>query len=536
MTTNYITRCALAGLALLVSSAAAPVFAGDWPTFGHDEQRTGWAAHEVILNRGNAGDLELKWKTKVENEPKSLTALTAPIVVSDVNIADGETKNLVYVAGSGDVFYALDDRTGEIVWEREFKTDVTNKTPGMWLCPKGLNATPAADILRNTVYAISSDGRLYAMDLATGEDKYRPVQMVSPFAKAWSLNLRGTTVYTTISQNCGEMPSGVVSIDVSDPVMPVIRHWRSARFGAGVWGRGGAALGFDGALYSGTGDGDFNPARRQWGQTMFRLDPETLKLEDYFTPKNWDYVRKRDFDITTSPAVFRHKGRELLVLAGKEGLIYLMDGANMGGLSHHEALYTTPQLANDKEWFEAMGVWGGFSTYLDEQGRRWLYAPIWGPVSKRAPEFPRTNGPNPNGSIMAFLVEDHPETGKPWLKPAWISGDFAVPEPVAIANDVVFTLSNGENVRQTVNAGIMDFGNFDPDELLEDSERVESKRNAQLMALDAWTGEVLYDSGQDVFETWTHFSGIAVAEGQVYAVDYSSTVYCFGLPEEEREP
>ena len=61
----------------------------------------------------------------------------------------------------------------------------------MWLCPKGLNATPTVDISKNTIYAVSTDGRLYALDLATGEEKYRSQQWVPAFAKAWSLNRIG---------------------------------------------------------------------------------------------------------------------------------------------------------------------------------------------------------------------------------------------------------------------------------------------------------------------------------------------------------
>ena len=29
--------------------------------------------------------------------------------------------------------------------------------------------------------------------------------------------------------------------------------------------------------------------------------------------------------------------------------------------------------------------------------------------------------------------------------------------------------------------------------------------------------------------TWVHFSGLAVANGRIYAVDHDSRVYCFGL-------
>jgi hypothetical protein len=199
----------------------------------------------------------------------------------------------------------------------------------------------------------------------------------------------------------------------------------------------------------------------------------------------------------------------------------------MGGEDHHQNVFTTPLLANDEEWFEARGVWGNLSFYRDNENRHWVYVPLWGPTSAQMPDFPITNGPNPNGSVAAITVEDHWATGKPYLKPAWISGDFSVPEPVVIANDVVFAISNGENVRQTMKGGT--FENFQSADLLKDDQRTDNRAKAQLRALDAQTGKVLYDSGPDVFETWTHFSGLALANGQIYAVDFASNLYCFAL-------
>jgi outer membrane protein assembly factor BamB len=64
--------------------------------------------------------------------------------------------------------------------------------------------------------------------------------------------------------------------------------------------------------------------------------------------------------------------------------------------------------------------------------------------------------------------------------------------------------------------------------MLNDAQRKENTKGAVLYALDAKTGTVLYQSG-DAFDTWAHFSGLALANGQVYAVDGNSNVYCFGL-------
>jgi len=503
--------------------AACAATAADWPTFGGDPQRSGWARGETEISHENVREFELLWKRTVENTPMSLTALTAPIVV------DGK----VIVAGSADVVYALDGDSGDVVWEAKLKTESKPASEGFWLCPKGLNATPTADARNGLVYVLAADGRLHALNLADGKDRYRAIQITQPYAKAWSLTRIGDRIYTSISQNCGDTPSGVVMADVSDPVNYQIRNWRSAKYAAGIWGRGGALIGKDGRVYGATGDGDWNPGERNYGQSVVALHPETLALVDYFTPENWDYVRKRDFDIGTSPVAFEYGGSEYVAVGGKEGLIYLVETAapgvqRMGGPDHHQNVYTTPLVANEEEWFEAKGVWGGLSTYETASGTRFVYAPIWGETTSQV-SFPKTHGAASDGSLGAFTVELNGE-GKPWLKPAWRSGNLAVPEPAVVANGVVFALSNGENARQTRKAGIFSRETFQRSDLLEDTERTESDKRAQLFAFDAETGETLWRSDPDAFETWTHFSGISLADGQVCAVDFSSTVYCFGLP------
>src|SRR5207244_3273134 len=140
------------------------------------------------------------------------------------------------------------------------------------------------------------------------------------------------------------------------------------------------------------------------------------------------------------------------------------------------------------------GIWGGLSTWRDEEGQTWLYVPLYGPVSRNAPRFPIVQGATPDGSVMAFKVTANGDTDKPVLEPAWISGNFRVPDPVAIANGVVFVLETGENPDQrgewrTKSAG----------------QRLTNTEHAVLHALDARTGKELYHSGR-AMDTWVHFS------------------------------
>ena len=113
---------------------------------------------------------------------------------------------------------------------------------------------------------------------------------------------------------------------------------------------------------------------------------------------------------------------------------------------------------------------------------------------------------------MAFKVVTDPKTQGPTLEPSWISGDFNLPDPVIVANGIVFGLSTGENAVQRGG----------------EVQRLTNVRPAVLKALDAWTGKELFNSGGSI-ASWVHFSGLALADGQVFVVDHDSNVYCFGL-------
>jgi outer membrane protein assembly factor BamB len=512
---------ALAFLLLCVTGWGA-----DWPTFGHDPQRSGWATQEDSLNVKNVSGLKLLWKAQIKNEARSLAALTAPIVAEGITTPKG-IRSMVYVAGSSDNINALDAHTGELIWSRAFESHVLPKDAGMWLCPNNLNATPTIDRERGLIYVIAADGKFYGLDLGTGKTRNGPVQFVPPFTKDWSLNLSNGIVYTSTSQGCGGARSGVYSIDIRHPNQPAIHDVLVSQGGAGIWGRAGVAIGADGRIYASTGDGEFNPADDEYGSSLIAVRPENLEVIDYYSPLNFQQVTKYDLDIASASVIwipYRH--HRLVAGGGKEGALYVLDADSLGSEDHQTPLYRQ-KLANDELGFEMLGIWGELSSWRDEDGETWLYVPIWGPLSKEAPHFPMTNGPNPHGSIMAFKLATHPSTQKPTLDPIWNSGDFDVPEPVAIANGVIFALATGENTAQVTGNNVVISSGY---KLLTDKERSLNTHNAVLRALDAKTGRELYQSG-DAMGSWVHFSGLAVADGRVYAVDHSSTIYCFGLPE-----
>ncbi|MGI9072374.1 MAG: PQQ-binding-like beta-propeller repeat protein [Bryobacteraceae bacterium] len=501
----------------------------DWLTFGHDPQRTGWAREEATISPKNVASFQLSWTTQLENEPLALNALTAPVVAERIETPKGR-RTLVFVAGSSNHFFAMDAQDGSVLWKKTFESHVLPKDETFYLCPNAVNATPVIDKDRNLIYSISVDGKLYGMDLATGDVRFGPFQFVPPFSKAWSLNLDDGVIYTATSQACGGDRSGIYSMRIDDP-----KHTESHEllvrkgFGAGIWGRGGPVIGKNKLLYVVTGDAAFDPGSGDFGNTFLAASPKSLNPVDYFTPSNWKDLSKIDLDIPSGGhLVFTHKNREFVVGGGKESVVYLLDSNSLGGDDHHTPLFTTPILANEGRALEEKGMWGAPAAWTDENGDSWVSVTIWGALSHYASAFPITNGPTPHGCILAFKVVQL--TGKIQLQPAWISPDFNLPDPPVIANGVLFALATGENPRQDRILGVLHYKSIEDwkKNLLTTAERSAGTRPAVLFALDTRTGKVLYQSGS-AMKNWVHFSGLAVNDGRVYAVDHESRLYCFTL-------
>jgi len=523
----------------------------DWLTHSGDPQRTGWQKFEKTITPESVKGFQLLWKLKLENEQKALYSIFEPLIVGRL-ITNRGFKEMAFVAGSSDNIFAVDADLGRILWQRHFDhaADVPQTANPTWLCPGGLTATPVipapptfggrgalagrgpapptsagrgpalapgrgggAFAVRG-IYVLTSDGNLHEMNLANGEDVMPPAKLVPPNGKPYSMNMVDNVVYATTGQKCGGNPNGVYAMDLTSSDKKVASFGTN---GGGIWGLGGAAVGTDGTVYAEVGDGEWDPGKGVYSDTILALSPKDLKLKDWYTPSNREWITKRDLDMNTTPTVFPYKGRDLIVAGGKEGRLFLLDSQSLGGASHRTPLYRTPLIANEETDFAGFGIWGGLASWEDSKGTRWVLAPVWGPLTKEV-KFPVTNGEAPHGSVVAFKVED--KDGKTVLSPAWVSRDLIIPAPPVVANGVVFALSSGEDVRQA---------NENQGGLFSSQQRAERSVHATLYALDAETGKELYSSG-DSITSFTHFASMAVANGRVYFGTYDNTLYSFGFP------
>jgi len=502
------------------------VLQADWLTFNHDPQRSGWAAEEHRLNAQNVKDLALAWSIPLENQSLALNALTAPLVAHDV-VTPAGVKTLVYVAGSSNLLFAVDAAQGKLVWQRTFQSFVNAKGEPFFLCPNAINATPVIDRRQNLIFAIAQDGRLFGLDLGTGSIRFGPFQFVPPFAKPWSLNLSNGFIYTTTSQGCGGDRSGIYSMQVDSPLShSIFETLVRSGSGAGMWSRGGTAIGEHGRIFASTGDGPFDPSRAEYGSTFLAASTPALTITDYYSPLNFEEVNKRDLDLPSGGLLsFAYRDFELIVGGGKESALYLLDAGALGAKDHRTALDVSIPLGNPQKLLEGKGLWGSPALWRDESGLPWIFVPLWGDVSPALAQKATAHGPTPHGSIVALQVVLDPQTRAPHLRPAWISPDIDLPDSPVVANGVVFVAATGENPQQVkLHPTSKDW----KENLLTTGERASGTHPQVLFALDAKTGNVLYTSA-NAMKSWNHFGGLAIDDGKIYAVDHDSRLYCFGV-------
>lgn len=495
----------------------------DWLTFGHDPQRSAWAAEETRLSPTSAPNLELKWSVQLDNVPLALNALTAPVIARDVVTTSG-LKSIAYVGGSSNHLFAVDTASGGLVWQYTFRSYVNAKAEAYFLCPNAMNATPVIDRQQNLIFSLAVDGRVFGLDLGTGALRLGPFQLTPPYSKAWSLNLDHGFLYTTTSQNCGGDRSGIYSMEVGDSLHRVTYEAVMRKgSGAGMWLRGGTAIGADGKLFVSTGDGDFRPETGEFGSSFLATSTPDLRVADYYTPVNQGEINKKDLDLPSGGLLwFAYRNYHLIAGGGKESVVYLLNADRLGDQDHQTPLSVAPQMGNASKGLEQKGIWGALALWKDETGQPWLYVPLWGETPK--------SGVAKHGSVFGYKVEID-EAGKPCLKLKWISPDVNLPDAPAVANGVVFVLATGENARQVKEERTQFKSEQDwKQNLLTTEERAAGTQPAELMALDAKTGKLLYRSGT-VMKSWNHFGGLGIDDGRIYAVDHSSRLYCFGIRE-----
>jgi len=353
-----------------------------------DNARTGLHANETVLNQTNVHSSTFG---KLASFSTDGIAHATPLYVANVNIPGVGLRNVVYVATEHDSLYAFDadGASATPLWHVSF----INQAAGITTVPNGdtgeccdiapeigITGTPVIDPATGTLYVVvktkesatSYPQRLHALDIATGAEKLGgPVLIQASVPGTGSGSSGGQVAFNTLRENArtamlllnGVVYFGFGSHGDYQPYHGWLFGYNATTLqrvlafnttpngeGGGIWQSGGGlVVDAAGNIYFATGDGTFsaNTGGVDYGDTFIRFNPAT-GVTDYFTPHDENNINSSNLDLNAGgmillpdqPGLHPH----LLVSAGKNGTIYLVDRDNM---THFHATDQNPQtLAN----------------------------------------------------------------------------------------------------------------------------------------------------------------------------------------------
>ena len=325
------------GIAVLFLAAQVPAFA-DWPTYHKDGARTGYDSTAPALSNS-------------VNQQWARTGLDADVYAEPLVYG-----TMVLVATEANTIYALDAATGNVLWSKNYGISVPNaQLPCGNIDPVGITGTPVIDSAAGRMYFIGLmwDGttpstihyQLEAINLnATGTELWnRTIAPTDPTytfdvlaqGQRSALSLASGNVYIPFggrAGDCGNYRGWMVGAPVSGTgtllSFPLPTGLSSGA--GGFWATSGNALDASNNLYVTSGN-TRSTTTFDYGESVLKLSP-TLTLTDYFAPANWSALNASDTDLgSVGPTLL---GNNLLFQVGKEGVGYLLDITNLGGVNH----------------------------------------------------------------------------------------------------------------------------------------------------------------------------------------------------------
>ena len=254
----------------------------DWLTDGGNPQRTAWQKNEHILNVSNVKGMKLLWKYKTDNEPREMHALFPPLIVGRVLTAAGP-KQVAVVAGVSDNIYAIDVATGTLLWKHHFDTtfspppgvELRHAVPGRHHCHAGDRPGQDAGQLHRLCRRV---GWAPASARCRDRESGRALRAVHAAQR------QAVRAESVEQRHLHDERAGMRRQSESTSTRSTSRRdarRRSIRAAAACGDARGPSIGRDGSVYTGTGDGSYNPELRSYGTAVIavKLDPATKKLK-----------------------------------------------------------------------------------------------------------------------------------------------------------------------------------------------------------------------------------------------------------------
>ena len=350
-------------VAILVTAAPCLRAQVTVPMSQYDYGRTGANLNEWILSPSTV-DSNRFGKIFSRSVDDSVYAL--PLIVPNLDIS-GQRRNVLFVATMGNTVYAFDaddPARVEPYWSKNLGTPAPGDS---WIGPvhHGILGTPFIDVPTGTLYVVTmtrkeKDSNLWvhALDIYNGNPKYNSPQLLSfPFAGAETLtNVKGGL------QRAGLLVvNDVLYIAFGNIVPdPKDQHWSQEGFvqsfnardltqrlgvfqstptgrKGGIWQAGrGIAADARGNIFVATAGGSYDGVTN-FGSSALKFAPGTLKLVDWFTPKDHEFLFLQNIDLSAG-GVTLIPNSPLMFAGGKEGVIFLINRENMGKLEDEKGV------------------------------------------------------------------------------------------------------------------------------------------------------------------------------------------------------
>jgi hypothetical protein len=348
-------------------------------TFHYDNTRQGQNTNETLLTLANVN---------VTNFGKLFTysvdgyVYAQPLIMTNLNIPGQGAHNVVFVATENATVYAYDadsnaGANGGLLWSNHLGTPYSYTAVGgkpdgdMSPSNIGITGTPVIDPVSGTIYfdtSIVTNGvyehLIHALNITNGTERsYSPVVVVASVAGTASdgsggvvpfiaqdhaarpaLTLAGGILYVCYGsfQDVKPYHGWLIGFNATNLVQLTnyVYNTNPNTTQGALWnGGGGLVVDSNTNLYMETANGTFdvNTGGPDYGDSFVKLTTTNgLAAADYFTPYNQSSLSSGDTDLgsgapillpdSVGSATYPH----LLVGAGKQGTIYLLNRDNLG--------------------------------------------------------------------------------------------------------------------------------------------------------------------------------------------------------------
>ena len=474
-----------------------------------------------------------------------------PLVMTNVDVPGQGIHNVVYVATVNDSVYAFDadDLTASTpYWKVSFtnasavavrNTDMTGACGGNYIDfsgNMGIVSTPAIDPVAGTIYVLARTKefgtnfvqRLHALDLRTGAERPNSPAVITasvPGTGAGSvggmvtfdpqkqnqrsgLTLVNGVVYAAWASHCdwGPYHGWVMGFDATTLQRVVVYNATPTGINGGIWMAGqGPSVDPNGNLFLSVGNGTVgsgadprNATNR--GESFLKLTRAgtNLNVASWFTPNNYAALEAGDIDLG-SAGLLLIPGTTLAFSGGKQGVMYLVNRDNMGGLSYSaadtnviqtfQAAAGSHQLLGAPIWWDGPGasfayLWVSASDYLRQ------YKFDWATGKFQLPNFAQGQAAAPGGTPGGILSLSANGTNA-GTGIVWASHQLA------------------GSANQAVRPGIL------------------RAYNAQNVTNELWNSQQL--TNRDAVGNFAKFVPPTVANGKVYLATFSNRLNVYGL-------